>query len=145
MKRRSLLFTGPKQVEIIEEELPPPAEGALLIESQLSAISPGTERLIFKGQAPADLPADDSLASLSGDLSFPLRYGYSIAGRVRALGPGVAKEWLDQPVFAFHPHASAFSLEPSDLIRCHQIYRSTMQYSCPIWKPRLISCKMVRR
>ncbi len=117
MKRSSLIFTAPNQVEVIEEELSPPAQGEVLIEARLSAISPGTERLIFKGNAPADLSADETLTSLSGGLSFPLRYGYSMVGRVRALGPDVTKDWLDQPVFAFHPHTSAFTTETSNLIR----------------------------
>lgn len=117
MKRRSLVFTAPQQVEIVEEDLSPPEEGQVLAEALVSAISPGTERLIFKGLAPRELPADESLASLNGDLSFPLRYGYSMVARVRALGPGVAKDWLDQLVFAFHPHTSAFTMPTSDLLR----------------------------
>lgn len=117
MNRSSLVFKAPRQVEVIEEQLPPPDAGEVLVQTHLSAISPGTERLIYEGLAPADLPADETIPGLQGDLSFPLRYGYSTAGHVRALGPGVPQDWLGQPVFAFHPHTSAFTIEPSDLIR----------------------------
>jgi 2-desacetyl-2-hydroxyethyl bacteriochlorophyllide A dehydrogenase len=116
MKRSSLIFTAPRQIEVVEERLPPPAEGEVLVQSRLSAISPGTERLVYDGLAPTDLPADENLPGLQGDLSFPLRYGYSTVGHVRALGPGVSEGWLGRPVFAFHPHTSAFTIKSSALI-----------------------------
>ena len=117
MKRTSVVFSGPRNVELVEEQLDPPGEGEVLVQTNLSAISPGSERLIFEGLAPSELPADETLPSLKGELSFPLRYGYSAVGHVRALGPGVAKTWLGQPVFAFHPHTSAFTIQASQLIR----------------------------
>lgn len=117
MKRTSVLFSAPHSVELIEERLDPPGEGEVLVQTELSAISPGTERLIYEGLAPGDLPADETLPGLQGDLSYPLRYGYSLVGHVRALGPGVEKTWLGQSVFAFHPHTSAFTIQTSQLIR----------------------------
>ncbi|MGD8732293.1 MAG: zinc-binding alcohol dehydrogenase, partial [Anaerolineales bacterium] len=117
MRRSSLLFTAPGQVEVIDEQVPEPAQGEVLVQTHLSAISPGTERLIFEGYAPTNLSADESLVSLEGDLSFPLRYGYCAIGHVRKLGPGVDEEWMHQPVFAFHPHSSAFTVRTSELIR----------------------------
>ncbi len=77
MKRTALYFTAPHQVEVREEALPPGASGQLLIESQVSAISPGTEMLIYRGQAPDEMAADSSIGALTGSLSFPLKYGYS--------------------------------------------------------------------
>jgi 2-desacetyl-2-hydroxyethyl bacteriochlorophyllide A dehydrogenase len=117
MKRISVLFSAPRKVESIEEQMHPPGEGEVLVQTKLSAISPGSERLIFEGLAPGELPADETLPNLQGELSFPLRYGYSAVGYVRALGPGVDKTWLGQPVFAFHPHTSAFTIQTSQLIR----------------------------
>jgi 2-desacetyl-2-hydroxyethyl bacteriochlorophyllide A dehydrogenase len=117
MKRMSLVFTAPYQVELVEESIAPPSQGEALVVTALSAISPGTERLIYQGQAPLDLPADTKLSSLEGDLSYPLRYGYAAVGHVREVGAGVDREWLDQPVFSFQPHTSAFTTETSNLIR----------------------------
>jgi 2-desacetyl-2-hydroxyethyl bacteriochlorophyllide A dehydrogenase len=117
MKRKSLIFTAPYQVEIVEEKLPEPGEGEVLVQTRRSAISPGTERLIFEGNAPTDLSTDKTLSSLEGDLSYPLRYGYCVVGYVHRLGPGVDDEWLHQPVFAFHPHSSSFTIRANELIR----------------------------
>jgi 2-desacetyl-2-hydroxyethyl bacteriochlorophyllide A dehydrogenase len=117
MIRRSLVFTEPRMVEVVEEELAPPKDGEVLVQTQISAISPGTERLIYEGLAPSGISLDESIPGLQGELSFPLRYGYSVVGHVRGLGPGVEKTWLNQPVFAFQPHSSAFTVPTSELIR----------------------------
>jgi hypothetical protein len=52
MKRASLYFTGPGQVQIREESLPPPPAGKVLVRTLLSAISAGSELLLYRGLAP---------------------------------------------------------------------------------------------
>jgi 2-desacetyl-2-hydroxyethyl bacteriochlorophyllide A dehydrogenase len=88
----------------------------VLVTTLVSGISPGTELLIYRGQAPADLAVDETIAALAGDFTFPLKYGYALVGRVAALGPGVAADWHGRLVFAFHPHESAFLAEPAALL-----------------------------
>lgn len=109
-------FTAPRQVEVRAQELPDPAPGQVQVQALLSAISPGSELLVYRGQAPEDLPADDTIAALSGDFSFPMQYGYSLVGRVTAAGADVEPGWVGQEVFAFHPHAAAFNCEPQVLL-----------------------------
>jgi 2-desacetyl-2-hydroxyethyl bacteriochlorophyllide A dehydrogenase len=82
----------------------------------VSAISSGTEMLFYRGQAPADLPADASIAALASPPSYPIRYGYAAVGRVEAAGANVAPEWIGRLVFAFHPHESAFLARPDQLL-----------------------------
>jgi threonine dehydrogenase-like Zn-dependent dehydrogenase len=88
-----------------------------LVQTIISAISPGTELLIYRGLAPADLAKDDSIAALAGDFSFPLKYGYAVVGQVVEVGRGVAPGWEDRLVFAFHPHESHFLATPDELLR----------------------------
>ena len=116
MLRHSLYFTGPRQVSLREESLSPPGPGQVLVQTILSAISPGTELLIYRGQAPRDLAADTSIAALAGSLAFPLKYGYAAVGRVVELGRDVAARWQGALVFAFHPHESAFLATPDELL-----------------------------
>ena len=111
MKRTSLYFVGPQKVELREEEIGAPGVGEVQVRSLVSAISAGTELLIYKGQVPQNLQADTSIATLSGSLAFPLKYGYSIVGEVAALGDGVAAEWKGRRVFAFNPHENAFNAD----------------------------------
>jgi 2-desacetyl-2-hydroxyethyl bacteriochlorophyllide A dehydrogenase len=116
VKRLSLYFTGPYQVSVQEERLPPPAEDQVVVQTQVSAISPGTEMLIYRGQAPTDIPVDETIPDLAGDFGFPLKYGYAAVGRVVAWGAYVDPEWHNRLVFAFHPHESHFLTSPAELI-----------------------------
>ena len=115
MRRQALYFTAPGRVEVREEPLAPPGPGQVLVRALVSAISPGTERLIYRGEAPADLAADETLPALAGRLGYPLAYGYALVGRVEALGPAVEPAWLGRTVFAFHPHASHLLAAPGEL------------------------------
>ena len=116
MKRLALYFTAPGQVSVREEGLPTPGNGQLLVQSLLSAISPGTELLIYRGEFPPGLPLDENIPSLQGGFSYPLQYGYATVGRVIAAGPGADPAWEGRLVFAFQPHASYFNSEPGGLI-----------------------------
>lgn len=110
---KTLFFTAPNKTEIRETPLPRLEENEVLVETICSAISAGTEMLVYRGQFPhiADLHDD-----LSSDLNYPLAYGYACVGKVREIGKQVDKSWRDKLVFAFHPHASSFILDPSSLI-----------------------------
>ena len=86
MERQALYFTGPRQVALQSETLPSPAFGQVLVKTIMSAISPGTELLVYRGLAPADLARDETITALAGDFSFPLTYGYAAVGQVLELG-----------------------------------------------------------
>ena len=116
MARQALYFTAPRQVTLAVEPLPTPAFGQVVVQSIISAISPGTEMLIYRGQAPGDMPKDETIPALAGTFDFPLKYGYAVVGRVRETGPGVAPDWQDRLVFAFHPHESHFLAIPDELL-----------------------------
>jgi 2-desacetyl-2-hydroxyethyl bacteriochlorophyllide A dehydrogenase len=116
MERRCLYFTGPGQVSLRQETLADPGRGQVLVETAISAISPGTELLVYRGEFPAGLALDESLPTLAGAFAYPLRYGYAAAGRVTGLGEGVGREWLGRAVFAFQPHASHFVCPPEQLL-----------------------------
>lgn len=116
MKRQAVYFTGPGAVEVRVEPVPEPGEGQVLVQALLSAISPGTEMLVYRGQFPSALAVDESIGSLSGAFQYPLKYGYSSVGEVAAVGPGVEPGWLGKRVFAFHPHESHYLAAPAELL-----------------------------
>jgi 2-desacetyl-2-hydroxyethyl bacteriochlorophyllide A dehydrogenase len=116
MKRTVLYFTGQQRVEAQRESMPSLGSGQLAIQTEVSAISPGTEMLIYRGQAPLDLPADESFPALDGDLAYPLKYGYACAGRVVEVGSKELGEWQGRRVFSFQPHGSAFYAHPEEVI-----------------------------
>ena len=114
--RRVLRFVEPGRVSVDTESLEPPDAGEVRVETVLSAVSPGTETLVYRGEAPSGLPADAALESLSGGLDFPLLYGYATVGRVTEVGDAVSAEWAGRRVFAFQPHVSHFTTAPETLI-----------------------------
>lgn len=116
MKRKSVWFTGPGQVEIKEEEIEAPGEGQVLVQARLSAISPGTERLFLRGLVPEDLALDGTIDSLAGSTRYPFKYGYSSVGCVTAVGAGGSRDELGQQVFCFHPHESAYLARADELV-----------------------------
>ncbi len=116
MRRRTLFFAGPRQIAIREETIKRPGFGQALVKTLITAISPGTELLVYRGQAPADLAVDETIAALAGKFAFPLKYGYSAVGEVVALGPGLPPELKGRLVFAFHPHESHFLATPDELL-----------------------------
>jgi 2-desacetyl-2-hydroxyethyl bacteriochlorophyllide A dehydrogenase len=87
-----------------EIELPELKPGELLVKALCSAISPGTESLIFRGGMPEGWAMDETLASLSGEFRYPFKFGYALVGEVVETGSGEDQEWLGRRVFAFHPH-----------------------------------------
>jgi 2-desacetyl-2-hydroxyethyl bacteriochlorophyllide A dehydrogenase len=108
MKAHAVYFAAPFQIEVRERECPALAPGHALVQTLCSAISPGTEMLVYRGQFPRELAVDETIPALAGAFAYPLQYGYSAVGRVIALGPEVAEEWEGRLVFAFQPHASHF-------------------------------------
>src|SRR5579862_6865657 len=104
---RALVHTAPRCVEIRELPAPRPAAGEVLVRTLCSGISGGTERLVYRGEVPADVALDDTIDALSGSFSYPFAYGYACVGEVAESG---------QAVFAFHPHQDIFAARASDLI-----------------------------
>jgi 2-desacetyl-2-hydroxyethyl bacteriochlorophyllide A dehydrogenase len=88
----------------------------VLVKTMFSAISPGTEMLIYRGQFPVDLAVDATIGSLSGKFGYPLRYGYAAVGRVVELGEGVDIKWRNRLVFAFQPHGTHFTAALAELL-----------------------------
>ncbi len=116
MKSRCLSFEAPRQVALIEEELPPLGDKQVLVQTLLSAISAGTELMIYRGEFPRDLPVDETVSALKGKFGFPFRYGYCLVGQIIEIGQGVDPIWTNRVVFAFHPHASHFVADVKELI-----------------------------
>lgn len=113
---RSVNFDAPHRVSLRQETLPPLSGAQVCVETICSAISSGTEMLIYRGQFPDDLKLDENISALAGKFSYPLKYGYAAVGRVVQVGADVTPQWNNRLVFAFHPHESHFIAAPEELI-----------------------------
>jgi 2-desacetyl-2-hydroxyethyl bacteriochlorophyllide A dehydrogenase len=103
---RSVWFAGPRQVELREEELPQLGDFDMRVRAIASAISHGTEMLVFRGQVPDGLELD--LPTLQGSFTFPIKYGYASVGRVMQVGAQVVSVRPDDVVFVYNPHQTEY-------------------------------------
>ncbi len=100
----AVYHVAPGKVALRERALALVGDDQIVVKSCCSAISPGTESLIFRGKAPSNLPQDESIATLQGGFIYPFSYGYALAGEVIEVGAGIDRNWLGRKVLAFHPH-----------------------------------------
>ena len=108
IEARSLWFPAPRQAEIRTETIPPPGPGEIRVKTIASAISHGTEMLVYRGEVPTNMALD--LPTLAGGYEFPIKHGYAATGRVLDTGPGVNNLVPGAPVFVHHPHQSIFTV-----------------------------------
>ena len=130
-KARTLFFTAPKQIEIRETTLPLLKDDKVLVETICSAISAGTEMLVYRGQFPH---LADSHDAVSSDLNYPLAYGYACVGVVREIGTQVDKSLQGKLVFAFQPHTSHLSFIPHPSSFCPKGFLLKTPAFSQIWK-----------
>jgi 2-desacetyl-2-hydroxyethyl bacteriochlorophyllide A dehydrogenase len=112
MQRKTVYFTAPRQVELRQESLPALGADEVLVETLCSAISAGTEMLIYRGQFPKEV---DTVDTISSGFHYPTPYGYACVGRVTEIGKSVSQDWENRLVFAFQPHTSHFTTKPDSL------------------------------
>ena len=113
MQARAVHFVAPRRVELREVELPEVSGGHVLVATEWSGISSGTELLAYRGEVDPDLPLDETLGALAGTFTYPFRYGYSAVGRV--VQPAAPFQ-EGQRVFAFHPHQDRFVADARQVV-----------------------------
>jgi alcohol dehydrogenase len=90
----SLLLTVPRQLTWLEENLPEPTAHEILIKTDYTAVSLGTELPFYLG------------SSRHFNHSYPVMTGYESLGRVMAVGKEVTGLELGNRVVAFYGHRS---------------------------------------
>ncbi len=115
LEARALWFSAPRMAEFRPERVRLPGPGEVRVRAIASALSQGTEMLVYRGEVPADLPLD--LPTLAGSFSFPIKYGYAIVGRVLDSGGDVENFAPGDTVFVHHPHQDIFLVPAEALVR----------------------------
>ena len=101
---RALWYVTRGRAELRETPLPPRGEGDAQVKTLWTALSRGTERLVFNGQVSATESERMRVPLQEGDFPYPVKYGYCAVGVVEE-GP---REILGRMVFALHPHQDRF-------------------------------------
>jgi 2-desacetyl-2-hydroxyethyl bacteriochlorophyllide A dehydrogenase len=115
VEAHALWFTAPRTAEFRPESALSPGVGEVRVQAAASALSQGTEMLVYRGEVPADLPLD--LPTLAGSFGFPVKYGYATVGRILDTGASVEDLAPGDLVFVHHPHQDVFVV-PADMPVC---------------------------
>jgi NADPH:quinone reductase-like Zn-dependent oxidoreductase len=98
--------------EVLDETLAAPGTGEVLVEALYSAVSRGTEALVFNGRVPKSEFSRMRCPYQVGDFPAPVKYGYASVGRVVEGPRGLS----DQLVFCLHPHQTAYVVPESAVV-----------------------------
>ncbi len=104
----TVVFTARDQVAVERRSVPEPAAGQVLVRALASLVSTGTECIVLQ----SNFEPDTGWASWG---RFPFLPGYSMVGRVLAVGPGTSRLRVGQRVVARRPHQQYFTA-PDDLL-----------------------------
>ena len=108
----ALWYCGTGTAEIRREVLGPPGAGEVRVKSLYSAISRGTESLVFAGRVPESEFARMRAPYMAGDLPFPVKYGYATVGCVEDGNAAL----MGRNVFALYPHQTSFNIPEASVI-----------------------------
>jgi threonine dehydrogenase-like Zn-dependent dehydrogenase len=106
---RAFWVTAPGEGEIRELALPARGPDDLLIRTRFTAISRGTESLVFAGRVPASERTRMRAPFQEGDFPAPVKFGYVNVGRVEE-GPDALR---GRHVFVLFPHQTRYVVPSS--------------------------------
>ncbi|HVL82969.1 MAG TPA: zinc-binding alcohol dehydrogenase [Pseudonocardia sp.] len=101
---RAFRLRAPGEGEIHAVVLPPPGPDDVLVRTRYSAVSRGTETLVFRGGVPASQHAVMRAPFQVGEFPGPVEYGYLNVGVVEH-GPSAL---LGRTVFCLYPHRTRY-------------------------------------
>jgi threonine dehydrogenase-like Zn-dependent dehydrogenase len=108
---RALWYVTRGRAELRPAPLPPDGAQDVRVKTSWSALSRGTERLVFEGRVSMTESGRMRAPLQEGDFPFPVKYGYCAVGVVED-GP---KALQGRTVFALHPHQDRF-VAPASLL-----------------------------
>jgi NADPH:quinone reductase-like Zn-dependent oxidoreductase len=95
---------APGRAVIRSAAVPAPAAGQVQVRALHSAVSRGTEMLVFRGEVPRAEFQRMRAPFQEGDFPAPVKYGYASVGTIEA-GPESLK---GRDVFCLHPHQTRY-------------------------------------
>ncbi|MBA3624252.1 MAG: zinc-binding alcohol dehydrogenase [Methylibium sp.] len=103
---RACWIVAPGGAEIRREPLHAPGPDEVQVRTLHSAVSRGTELLVWRGEVPASEYGRMRAPFQAGDFPGPVKYGYNSVGVVEAGPP----ELLGRRVFCLYPHQTRYTV-----------------------------------
>lgn len=108
----ALWYSGPGRGELRQEAIELPRAGEVRVKTLYSAISRGTEALVFGGRVPVAEFQRMRAPFMAGNFPFPVKYGYAAVGSVES----GSEPLRGKNVFALYPHQTAFNIPASAVV-----------------------------
>ncbi len=99
--------TAPGHGEVRPTEVGAPGADDVVVEARVSAVSRGTESLVFTGRVPKSQYETMRCPFQEGGFPGPLKYGYASVGVVVETGVN-ATTWQGRRVFSLYPHQQRY-------------------------------------
>lgn len=109
---RALWLEPPGHASLRGEVLAPVCAGDLRVRTLFSAVSRGTETLVYDGRVPPSEYARMRAPFQAGDLPGAVKHGYSSVGVVEQGPP----EWLGRTVFCLYPHQTRYVVPAASVV-----------------------------
>ena len=109
-------ITNPGKGEIVKKPIPSRKKSELLIKTQYTGISRGTETLVFKGKVPPSQYQTMRAPFQDGEFPCPIKYGYSNVGVCIEAPSTLASELVGKTVFSLFPHQDYFVIPLENVI-----------------------------
>ncbi|WP_208989179.1 zinc-binding alcohol dehydrogenase, partial [Pseudovibrio sp. POLY-S9] len=145
---RALWYTAPQTIEIREEKLSKSSDNRVYLKTHASAISRGTEAIVYRGDVPVSERERMIAPFQEGTFPFPVKYGYANVSEVIETKDDLK---AGQRVFSLFPHQSNFLLPadalyliPSDLPSTRATLAANMETALNImWDAAILPCSNV--
>ena len=112
MKTKQIIFTKPYTAEFIDTDVAMPSDNQVLVATEFSSISCGTEKANYVGDP------NVSIGPKTNIVSFPRSTGYSSAGKVIAKGNNVTSVELgDAVVMTWSHHMKLNLMDAENVIK----------------------------
>ncbi|MBS8262388.1 dehydrogenase [Roseibium polysiphoniae] len=108
---RALWYSAKETCEIRDQDLPQLATEQLRVRTINSAVSRGTEGLVFRGNVPESEWKRMRAPHQDGEFPFPVKYGYACVGQVET-GP---HHHIGEFVFGLFPHQTHFNASLNEM------------------------------
>jgi len=106
-KNYKIVFTAQKKVELQECEMPVLSDDEILLKTEISQISTGTELTLLEGNVEPDSP-------WINDLYYPQEPGYSNVGRIVAVGKDVSSDLVGKRMLTLETHKKYYTIKAAE-------------------------------
>jgi 2-desacetyl-2-hydroxyethyl bacteriochlorophyllide A dehydrogenase len=110
MPSHNIVFAAPRDVRFEPQQRPMPSARQVLVRTEHTLVSPGTEMAMYEGTHSALNDPDNSFAK------YPHRPGYTAIGRVEAKGESVTELKLGDRIFFLGTHSTWTLMNPEEAI-----------------------------